>query len=194
MPFNSRMPIYRKLHGKRIRLLHLNPASEPSFNISGSLEEVRLRDSTDYVAVSYQWGEPNPKFPVHVGNENTIQVTRNCHEALLRLRHHARNQVLWLDAICINQEDSEDKSHQVAMMADIYSQADRVIVWLGEGTPESDYALEWCQHECRRTFDWPVAKFNYRPNLLRSQERRRVAAWFRERRTCCKPLCGSAKL
>ena len=52
---------------------------------------------------------------------------------------------LWIDAICIDQSHAEEKSHQVAMMLDIYRNADRVYAWLGEGTPESDYAIDWCR-------------------------------------------------
>ncbi|CAN9314445.1 unnamed protein product [Alternaria sp. RS040] len=173
---------YKKLHGKSIRILHLDPASEPSSNISGSLHETSLQNPVAYDALSYEWGAPEPGFSIGVGN-GSIQVTKNCYEALLRLRHRARKRKLWIDAICIDQRDEKDKSHQVAMMTDIYSKADRVIVWLGESTPESDYALAWCQHVSRMSFDWHVAKFNYRPNLLRAKERRRVATWIRERGT-----------
>ena len=177
--------LYRPLHGKRIRLFHLNPASEYSSSISGSLHETSLQNPVAYDAISYQWGMREPGFLIAVGN-GRIQVTKNCHEALLRLRHRNRKQKLWLDAICIDQENEKDKSHQVAMMADIYSKADRVIVWLGERTTESDYALDWCQHVSRMSFNWPVARFGYRPNLLRAKERRRVAAWFKERSAGCK--------
>jgi hypothetical protein len=162
---------YIKLHGKSIRVFHLDPASEFSSNISGSLHETSLQNSAAYDALSYEWGAPEPK-----------------------LRHRARKRILWIDAICIDQEDEKDKSHQVAMMADIYSKADRVIVWLGESTPESDYALTWCQHVSRMSFSWPVAKFNYRPNLSRAKERRRVATWFRERGTACKLIRKSESL
>jgi hypothetical protein len=184
---------YTKLHGQSIRIFHLNPASKPSSNISGSLHETSLQNPAAYDALSYEWGAPEPKFSIGVGN-GCIQVTKNCYEALIKLRHLARKRILWIDAICIDQEDEKDKSHQVAMMADIYSKADRVIVWLGESTPESDYALDWCQHVSRMSFSWPVAKFNYRPNLLRAKERRRVATWFRERSTGCKLICKSESL
>jgi hypothetical protein len=185
--------LYTKLHGKSIRILHLNPASEPSSSISGSLHETSLQNPAAYDALSYQWGALEPSFSIGIGN-GSIQVTKNCHEALLKLRHRTRKQTLWLDAICINQRDEKDKSHQVAMMADIYAKADRVIVWLGESTPESDYALAWCQHVSRMSFNWPVAQFNYRPNLLRAKERRRVAIWFRERGAGCKLICESESL
>jgi hypothetical protein len=184
---------YTKLHGRSIRIFHLNPASETSSNMTGSLHETSLQHPAAYNALSYEWGARKPRFSIGIGN-GSIQVTKNCYGALLRLRHCARKRTLWIDAICIDQRDEKDKSYQVAMMADIYSKADRVIVWLGESTDESDYALTWCQHVSRMSFNWPVAKFNYRPNLLRAKERRRVATWFRERGTGCKLIRKSESL
>ena len=52
--------------------------------------------------------------------------------ALRRLRDPAVSRILWIDAICINQSDKNEKSHQVAMMGEIYSSCQKAIVWLGE--------------------------------------------------------------
>jgi hypothetical protein len=71
-----------------------------------------------------------------------FHVTVNLHTALLRLRNHAMQRVLWIDAICINQDDQEEKEHQIKAMADIYGNANRVVVWLGEAADDSDKALE----------------------------------------------------
>jgi hypothetical protein len=51
--------------------------------------------------------------------------------------------VLWIDAICINQNDTEERNAQVRRMLDIYKSANRVIVWLGEGTEDSDKAMNF---------------------------------------------------
>jgi hypothetical protein len=50
--------------------------------------------------------------------------------------------IIWIDAICINQEDNDEKGQQVQSMAKIYAKASRVIVWLGEAAGDSDHALE----------------------------------------------------
>ncbi|KAH7625119.1 hypothetical protein B0T09DRAFT_369600, partial [Sordaria sp. MPI-SDFR-AT-0083] len=61
---------------------------------------------------------------------------------LLHLRDHSIQRTIWIDAICINQGDNEEKGHQVQSMAKIYAKASRVIVWLGKEAAGSDQALE----------------------------------------------------
>lgn len=63
-------------------------------------------------------------------------MTANCEAVLYHLRHRARSRLLWVDSICINQSSDEEKSQQVQIMGEIYLQAKRVIVWLGEGSPD----------------------------------------------------------
>ena len=59
-------------------------------------------------------------------------MTKNLHAALVRLRDPFLKRILWVDAICINQQDEEERTQQVAAMARIYGLAKRVVVWLGE--------------------------------------------------------------
>lgn len=66
----------------------------------------------------------------------------NLHAALLRLRDRFLERIIWVDAICINQLDLNERSSQVQRMAMIYALANRVIVWLGEAEDNSDQALE----------------------------------------------------
>lgn len=61
-----------------------------------------------------------------------LSVTANLHEALTRLRHPYVDRILWVDAICINQDGMDERNHQVLLMAQIYATASRVLVWLGE--------------------------------------------------------------
>ena len=62
-------------------------------------------------------------------------MTRNLAEALQYLRYENRPCVLWIDAICVDQNNIPERGHQVVRMAAIYPQASRVVVWLG---PERD--------------------------------------------------------
>ncbi len=62
--------------------------------------------------------------------------------ALKRLRHPEQSRVLWIDAVCINQDDIQERSQQVAMMGDIYKQASRVLTWIGEPSPPKDIDTE----------------------------------------------------
>jgi hypothetical protein len=108
------------------------------------LFEYTFHDSQNshlYEALSYVWGDPTGRLPIMI-HGHSFHVTVNLHTALLRLRNHAMQRVLWIDAICINQDDQEEKEHQIKAMADIYGNANRVVVWLGEAADDSDKALE----------------------------------------------------
>ncbi|KAK5465539.1 hypothetical protein LTS15_002102 [Exophiala xenobiotica] len=128
-----------------IRLLYLKrPDSEQDNVIRCSLKEVELAKPPDYIAVSYTWGLPEKRaeaYETHSARDHTIyvdskpfQVTENLHDALLFFRSllDVEDYPLWIDAICINQKDYDEKGKQVSMMGTIYNQADRVVVWLGK--------------------------------------------------------------
>lgn len=69
-------------------------------------------------------------------------VTRNLEPALRHLRCPNEKLYLWIDALCINQNSVEERSQQVQLMANIYSRASRVLVWLGEASNDSDSAIK----------------------------------------------------
>jgi hypothetical protein len=71
-----------------------------------------------------------------------LPVTTNLHAALSRLRDHSFERIIWVDAVCINQADLQERGHQVQSMAKIYRTANCVIIWLGETAKDSDRALE----------------------------------------------------
>jgi hypothetical protein len=62
--------------------------------------------------------------------------------ALSHLRDPSIERIIWVDAVCINQNDDPEKKHQIGLMSKIYSQANRVIIWLGEAADDSDLAVE----------------------------------------------------
>ncbi|KAL6885399.1 heterokaryon incompatibility domain-containing protein [Trichoderma evansii] len=94
-----------------------------------------------YDALSYAWGSPKKARFISIGNCR-LPITISLHDALLRLRDCFLERIIWVDAICINQKDTEERNNQVQRMAMIYAMANRVIVWLGEAEDNSDQALE----------------------------------------------------
>lgn len=70
-----------------------------------------------------------------------VKVTPNLKEALLQLRVVDDYRTLWIDSICINQEDSQEKSEQVCLMAKIYAGAENVLVWLGHEDDSTTSAI-----------------------------------------------------
>lgn len=103
----------------------------------------------DYVALSYHWGDPKDTVEIIIYDEGDHQatnrtgvrhpVTRNLHAALSQLRERgifAGTLMLWIDALCIDQGNADERVQQCAHMDKIYRQAGNVLVWLG---PEKDY-------------------------------------------------------
>ncbi|KAH7071040.1 heterokaryon incompatibility protein-domain-containing protein [Paraphoma chrysanthemicola] len=91
-----------------------------------------LAEKPDFDAVSYVWGTA-PASVIIQCNDAPLRITPTAYEMLqhLRLYRPNLNRPLWIDAICINQQDLEEKSHQVQQMSKVYSNATTVITWLG---------------------------------------------------------------
>ena len=113
-----------------IRLLYLKPVTTNVPELRGSLRLHKLNKHSVYEAISYAWGE-FPMFNQVINLDGKIlKITDNLFAALMAYCRPDRTRVLWVDAICINQEDTQEKSRQVALMAEIYSRASLVQVWL----------------------------------------------------------------
>ncbi|KAF7874621.1 uncharacterized protein EAF02_008598 [Botrytis sinoallii] len=133
------------LDSDSIRLLALMPSKDQTARIQCQLHNYSLRESDRgihlYEALSYVWGSPD-KPKVVLINENSLPVTTNLYTALLHLRDRTFERIIWVDSICINQKDDTEKSQQIQLMAKIFGQANRVIVFLGEAADDSNQALE----------------------------------------------------
>lgn len=135
---------YNILRGPEyIRILTLDPRAGEN-ELSCTLETVELhRAEDDYIALSYVWGNPAKTSPI-ICNGKLMQVTVNLAEALRGLRDPTTPTRLWADAICIDQSNNAEKKQQVRMMGMIYTNARRIIVWLGtdpEGIASDCFAL-----------------------------------------------------
>ena len=97
-------------------------------------------NAVDYAALSYAWGGREKPYDIMV-NGGRMAVTKNLYLALRHLRYERQDRVLWIDAICIDQANDEERGHQVRQMASIYGIAERVIIWLGEATLNTDLAM-----------------------------------------------------
>lgn len=136
---------YSSLKPDRIRLLGLIPHEDENAPIQCRLFEYPLQDSGErvhlYEALSYVWGCSDKPYSISIGRRN-LPVTANLYAALLHLRDRFIERTIWVDAICINQNNLQEQEQQIQYMAEIYSKASRVIVWLGEAAADSDVALE----------------------------------------------------
>ena len=120
------------------RILRLHPAARDS-PLHCSLAVTNLRhNDIQYDALSYVWGKEPPAadltiLDVSTGTYMHTRIRPNLAAALKRLRDPLKPRALWVDALCINQLDPRERGEQVEQMALIFSQATRVLVWLGTG-------------------------------------------------------------
>ncbi|KAK3369579.1 heterokaryon incompatibility protein-domain-containing protein [Lasiosphaeria ovina] len=131
---------YRPIPDGYTRLLRLLPHSDKDAPVRCELLDHHLLDSgtgtRPYEALSYVWGPPGRpsvayiKDLINPPHFRVLPVTENLHDALSRLRDCSLPRVVWVDAICINQEDLGERERQVQLMALIYVRSLRVVVWL----------------------------------------------------------------
>lgn len=113
-----------------IRLFKLDAASGL---ISGSLEVFSLATCPGFHALSYEWGIEQDANPIIIDG-SCLNIRSNLMTFLHSYKSVAeRRDYIWIDQICIDQESTIEKNHQVGLMSQIYSQADEVIAWLGTG-------------------------------------------------------------
>jgi hypothetical protein len=145
---------YPQLPSTSIRLLRLLPGGKSPNILRGELFEYPIQglDTTyhPYEALSYVWGSEEKPDAIIV-NDKTLPITENLHRALLQLQPHDYHRVIWIDAICIDQENEHEKEHQIPLMAEIYAKACRVVVWLGEAKEAGDDALEYLRLTAERS-------------------------------------------
>lgn len=132
-----------------IRLLRLSPAADATLPIHCKLVVYPLYSRPPeeqlYEALSYAWGTARNSQKIIIETDAhscEVETTQNLHEALIQLRDPYFERILWVDALCIDQENDKEKAHQVGAMARIYGLAKRVVVWLGEEQDNSDLAFE----------------------------------------------------
>jgi Heterokaryon incompatibility protein (HET) len=137
---------YMPLEEGHIRLLALRQCRNQDDPIECELYSYELDSTPPYEALSYVWGDPHTTRVILLQG-STFRVTGNLYYALRRLRQSRRqsrtNRILWVDAICINQNDVYEKNTQVARMGDIYAKAESVVVYLGEATEATDQSMDY---------------------------------------------------
>jgi hypothetical protein len=136
---------------KELRLLFLRPGEEAEpiecrlevFSLLGLEVEGNNRPKAPpFEAVSYEWGTSGSALnSIKLQGEKTL-VRRNLWLALAHLRSKVTTRILWVDALCVNQENLRERNHQVSLMQMIYTQAERVLVWLGRSAEDSADAID----------------------------------------------------
>jgi hypothetical protein len=181
-------PYRRILSPKGIRLLVIHPDLDPESIIRCALMDRTDYDKRAYAALSYVWGDlAAPRVDIMV-NGIRFPVTSNLRTALKHFRHRTRRRVLWVDAICINQDDAAEKEEQVSKMAQIYSSATYILMWTGEANNDGVFAMQWLREVQMEKAPYTRSSNTirkYRPEILAFFERpywRRV--WVLQEAIC----------
>jgi ankyrin repeat protein len=103
-----------------------------------------IEDGIDYEALSYTWGSAEKPYEIETDGKK-FPVAKNLFQALEHLRLQHQDRILWIDAICIDQSNIDERGHQVRQMSSIYQRAEQVIVWLGQPTVNTDLFFHYMQ-------------------------------------------------
>ncbi|KAE9373085.1 HET-domain-containing protein [Stipitochalara longipes BDJ] len=134
--------LYERLGENDIRLLTVTVHDTA---ISSFKLEIYSREAApEYDAVSYTWGDDMTAISVPC-NETSLEIRTNLSKALPFIhdfRPEPRTRPLWVDGICLNQGDPTEKEIHVPLMNEVYANASRTLIWLGEADENSDLALD----------------------------------------------------
>lgn len=137
----SSSPPYRPLAKQHIRLLTVLPGTTPR-DLQCELKDVPIDSKLCYTALSYAWGSPPAQHAIRL-NGRRFLIQKNLWKFLLQARQlgGALCHDMWIDALCIDQLNRDERLKQVQMMPRIYAGASEVLVWLGPQYAASNVAL-----------------------------------------------------
>lgn len=145
--------------------------------LPAATSNAHLTTAIPYEALSYTWGGTE-KTETIMANGMLLGVTNNLYLALSYLRREETDRILWIDAICIDQDNAKERTHQVQQMARIYESADVVILWLGQATYATNVALDslrQLENESKRVACRRWRKADARWRMLWSKTQRNLA-------------------
>ena len=145
-----------------IRLLILRNAPALS---SFALEEVDLENNPKYEALSYTWQDPDAgasksgqETSIQIDKSGALIVTTNLSTILQHVLELmpdvASERRIWIDQICINQTDVEERNKQVSIMHRIYGQAHQTLIWLGGPNRHTPVLLDLLHRFANPPFDY----------------------------------------
>jgi Heterokaryon incompatibility protein (HET) len=144
--------VYQPLESSdQIRVLELLPTvgDRLECHISNIQLAHERPQAVRYEALSYVWGSSEKPFKILVRSKSGeikgyIPLTASLNHALRDLQGSPEitSKVFWIDQISINQDENEEKGHQVAQMGRIFKNASRVITYIGQKGPKDEEAIE----------------------------------------------------
>lgn len=140
---------------KQIRILKLDSVNSHDPNIPpalyGRLCTISLPSDQEFTALSYVWGQKDPgtsrrenRLVLYCGDhQHEVRLGPNCWSALWHISKTRGSLKIWVDALCIEQGNDEEKFQQIALMRTIYASAHTTYFWLGEAAKGTDEAMDY---------------------------------------------------
>lgn len=130
---------YNRLGPRQVRLVYLQADHQAATPLHVRLMTVDFDDAPPFVALSYVWGGYDTPATI-ICDETPRRVTSSLAEALRLIRasricadaaNESQHKPIWIDAICINQDDSHERAEQVTLMGEVFAKAHAVLMSLG---------------------------------------------------------------
>ncbi|KAF2830078.1 HET-domain-containing protein [Ophiobolus disseminans] len=139
---------YQSLGEMEFRLVRILP--ERMSKLKCEIVHQSLDDAPDYVAISYAWGDGvDTKLLILEGA--SVPITGSLYDALKAVRQKKQETLVWVDALCIDQNNRDERATQVRLMGLIYSKATSVAIWLGPEANKSTLAMQLLQQVADNT-------------------------------------------
>lgn len=137
-------PIYPPLDNAQGQIRLLRVLTGSSTEICCHLKVFQIYETRDYKALSYCWTRAEASERITV-NGQPFWIRPNLRDFLKLLKTGKRNQWIFVDAMCINQDNIDEKGHQIPLMRHVYENAKQVVVWLGkeEEASRQEITLRW---------------------------------------------------
>ncbi|KAI0477852.1 heterokaryon incompatibility protein-domain-containing protein [Xylariaceae sp. FL0804] len=149
----GRVQYSRSLQDKpdEFRILVLEPAERLDDMITCELREAKLGGGQQFEAISYRWDDGTRTEDIRIrsrggaaasaaaaaatdgSSHEVLPVAHSVARVLRQLRRPRKARSLWIDQLCIDQDNAEERAQQVRQMSRLYREAARVNIWLGEG-------------------------------------------------------------
>lgn len=118
-----------------------NKETKETIFIDLTFDEMRDAPFEQLRRMYYQMGGPKPDGNI-ICDGQKVTVGAEVNEALRRIRLEDQQRMIWIDALCINQQDIVERNQHVQRMGEIYAKADRVLIWLGEYISDASEATD----------------------------------------------------
>ncbi|KAM0690783.1 hypothetical protein Q7P36_009552 [Cladosporium allicinum] len=110
------------------------------YSLARFTRKICPQNTSQFVAISWFWGDAKQRDKMELDGI-PLDIPFNAKCALRDLRDSVHSKRLWIDAVCINQDDKSERASQILLMSDIYSQAALTYVWLGNNDPVTQQAI-----------------------------------------------------